>query len=223
MQYEGMVLVDKPAGITSHDAVDFIRKKFKIKKVGHAGTLDPMATGLLVILLGRFTKRSAEFSGYDKEYEARLCLGSVTDTLDKEGTLTEEKDLSLYKQEIENMGKIFESFTGEIEQLPPMFSAKKIGGKKLYEFARKGIVLERKPKKVLIKNLEILNIDLPYVTFRLRCSKGTYVRQLAHDIGEKIGCGAHLDRLRRTKIGPFSIQYALTLDRLEHENILQPS
>ncbi len=219
---DGMLLVDKPPGMTSHDVVDFIRKRFKFKKVGHAGTLDPMATGLLLILLGKFTKKSAEFSFYDKEYDAKLCLGVVTDTCDSEGNIVSRKDISLYGEKIKDIEKIFTFFKGEILQIPPMYSAKKIKGKKLYEFARKGVVLERKPEKVIIKKIEITDITLPYVTFCVRCSKGTYVRQLAHDIGERLGCGAHLAYLRRTAIGPFRIEDAKPLSEISNENILRP-
>lgn len=208
---EGILLVDKPAGITSHDVVDIIRRDSGIKKVGHAGTLDPMATGLLIMLLGSFTKRSIHFSGYDKEYEAALRLGAATDTGDKEGRVIWEKDLSLFEEGLKGLERVFESFKGDISQLPPMFSAKKIKGKKLYELARKGIVVKREPRTVSIKDIKILDISLPEVKFHVRCSKGTYIRQLAHDIGEKIGCGAHLTALRRTKIGPYCLKNAVML------------
>jgi tRNA pseudouridine55 synthase len=217
----GILLVDKPQGWTSHDVVDFVRKKFAFKKVGHAGTLDPMATGLLIILLEKFTKRSGHFSNYDKEYEARLCLGASTDTGDKEGSITQKRDWRLCAKR-EDIEKTFLSFRGEIRQLPPMYSAKKIRGKKLYELARKGITVKREPKAVSIRELKILDSSPPHITFYVRCSKGTYIRQLAHDIGEKIGCGAHLIALRRAKIGPFSVKDALPFDRLSHENILRP-
>ncbi|MCQ9206740.1 MAG: tRNA pseudouridine(55) synthase TruB [Omnitrophica bacterium] len=228
---EGIMLVDKPLGFTSHDIVAIVRRNLNFSKVGHAGTLDPMATGLLIMLLGRFTKKSIYFSNYDKEYEATLRLGVATDSGDKEGKVTEEKDLGPFGEKIKNIEHAFKSFLGEIRQVPPMFSAKKVKGKKLYEFARKGITLKREPKLIVIKDIVILDISLPHVTFRVKCSKGTYVRQLGHDMGEKIGCGAHLVSLRRTKIGPFSVKDALSLDELRspagsrntriHENILQ--
>ena len=228
MQEGGIILIDKPGGLTSHDVVDSIRRNFGFKKVGHAGTLDPMATGLLIILLGKSTKKSLHFSNYDKEYEAELCLGVSTDTGDKEGKILEKKNLNSYADNIKNIEKVFASFRGEIEQVPPMYSAKKVKGKKLYELARKGIVLKREPKKVLIEKIEILNISLPHVTFYVKCSKGTYIRQLAHDIGCVLGPGAHLTSLKRTKIGPYGLEKAFGLDELKpsgkifYENILQP-
>ena len=223
---EGILLINKPTGITSHDVVDKIRRKYEIKKVGHAGTLDPMATGLLIILLGRFTKRSNEFLNCDKAYEGTILLGVNTDTADKEGKITSEKKLDEKKLDQEYLEKIFLSFMGESEQIPPMFSAKKINGKPLYKLARKGIVVKREPKKITITEIRITEIKLPRIKFHVRCSKGTYIRQLAHDIGEKIGCGAHLASLCRTAIGSFELKDAIELDNLNtiellHENILQ--
>ena len=220
---EGILLVDKPSGLTSHDIVDFVRKEFGFKKVGHAGTLDPAATGLLIILIGSFTKRSAFFSGYDKEYEARLRLGVSTDTGDKEGRILEERDWNLYAEDIKNIEETLMAFRGEIRQVPPMYSAKKIKGRKLYEFARMGVVLERRPRLVSIREISVSDVSPPYIDFFVRCSKGTYIRQLAHDIGEMIGCGAHLVSLRRTKIGPFSVGEAVPFANLSYENILQPA
>lgn len=223
----GIILIDKPSGLTSHDVVDSIRKSFRFKKVGHAGTLDPMATGLLIVLLGKSTKKSLHFTNYDKEYEAELCLGISTDTGDKEGKVLERKDLDLYRDNIKDIEKVFASFCGKISQTPPMYSAKKIRGKKLYELARKGAVLKREPKVVSIEEIKILNISLPHVTFYVKCSKGTYIRQLAHDIGEGLGLGAHLTSLKRTKIGPYSVSKAVGLNSVKasenifYENILQ--
>ncbi|UCD55554.1 MAG: tRNA pseudouridine(55) synthase TruB [Candidatus Omnitrophota bacterium] len=227
---EGIILIDKPDGPTSHDIVDFVRKRFRFRKAGHAGTLDPMATGLLIILLGAFTKKSARFSNYDKEYKAVFCLGISTDTGDKEGNIVERKNLDLKNLTVKNIEKVFEHFCGEIRQVPPMYSAKKIKGKKLYELARRGMVLRREPKVVFINEIKLLNVSLPYVTIYVKCSKGTYIRQLAHDIGEKIGCGAHLASLVRTRIGPFDVQDAVPFGQLGagraeeifYENILQP-
>jgi len=224
----GIVLVDKEKGFTSHDVVDLIRRRTKFKKVGHAGTLDPMATGLLIMLLGSFTKRSNQFLNYDKEYDAEICLGVSTDTADSEGKILEEKEVKVNEAEIKD---VFLSFVGEISQVPPMFSAKKVNGKPLYKLARKGIVLERSPKIVSVKRIEINDISLPKVKCSIECSKGTYIRQLAHDIGSKLGCGAHLTDLRRTKIGPFSIENAISSEEFRkqskeensiYENILQP-
>ncbi|MFH1594541.1 MAG: tRNA pseudouridine(55) synthase TruB [Candidatus Omnitrophota bacterium] len=220
----GIVLIDKPHGLTSHDVVDLIRRKLKIRKVGHAGTLDPMATGLLIILLGRYTKKSDTFLNYDKEYVARMMLGVSTDTGDKEGRTIRESDISSYRERIDDMEEVFASFKGSIQQIPPMYSAKKLKGKKLYELARKGIVVERQPRTVQIKDIVMIEDALPHVTFRVRCSKGTYIRQLAHDIGEKVGCGAHLVSLKRTEIGPYGLDAAIPAgsdERVLHENILQ--
>lgn len=218
----GVLLVDKPAGWTSHDVVAFVRKKFAFKKVGHAGTLDPMATGLLIILVEAYTKKSIRFSDYDKDYVARLCLGAESDTGDKEGRITRKRNWRLCAGSMKDVEEGFAFFRGEIHQVPPMYSAKKIKGKKLYELARKGITVKREPKQVSIKELKVLDAALPYVNFYVRCSKGTYIRQLAHDIGEKIGCGAHLVSLRRTKIGPFNIERAAPFDKISYEDILQP-
>jgi tRNA pseudouridine55 synthase len=218
----GIALVDKPEGLTSHDVVDFVRRKFGFKKVGHAGTLDPMATGLLIILLEGFTKRSVHFSNYDKEYEAELCLGARSDTGDREGKITEKKDWRLGVRSAGDVERVFASFRGEIRQVPPMYSAKKIKGKKLYELARKGKTVAREPRAVTIKEIKILDAAFPRVSFYVKCSKGTYIRQLAHDLGEKIGAGAYLAALRRTGVGPFKIRDAVSCDNLSYENILQP-
>ena len=211
----GIVLIDKEKGFTSHDVVDLIRRRTKFKKVGHAGTLDPMATGLLIILLGSFTKRSNQFLNYDKEYDTEICLGISTDTADSEGKALEKKEIKVNEDDIKN---VFLSFVGEIPQVPPMFSAKKVNGKPLYKLARKGIVLERSPKIVSIKRIEIKNISLPKVKCSIECSKGTYIRQLAHDIGDKLGCGAHLTGLRRTKIGHFSLENAVSSEEFRKQS-----
>jgi len=225
----GILLLDKPSGATSHDMVDLVRRKFSYKKVGHAGTLDPMATGLLIILLGAFTKKSSHFSMLDKEYEARLCLGISTDTADRLGKIVEKKDTGFLTNASGRIEEVFKTFAGEIQQVPPMYSAKKIKGKKLYEFARKGIEVAREPKTVFIQEIKITYKAIPFIKFYVKCSKGTYVRQLAHDIGDRIGCGAHLDFLRRTKIGSFAVENALSFEKLKckktltDEDILQLS
>jgi len=223
---EGLLLVNKKEGMTSHDVVDFIRKRFNLRKAGHGGTLDPMATGLLIIMIGRYTKIAQRFLGYDKEYIATMLMGISTDTGDKEGKIISERGAS--QDKLSELEKICDSFKGEIEQVPPMFSAKKVKGKKLYELARRGVTIHREPKKVVIKSIEIKNVSDTSVTIYVKCSKGTYIRQLAHDIGERIGCGAHLTKLERTKIGPFSLENAVTLEELKkmkvisHENLLRP-
>jgi len=209
----GILIVNKPQGMTSHDVVDLMRRHFGLKKVGHAGTLDPMATGVLVMLVGATTKCSQDLSGQEKEYDATLTLGARSDTGDAWGKLeSSSKDIRFNDAEIE---AVFRKFVGDIEQVPPMYSAVKINGKKLYELARKGITVEAPPRKISIKDITISAIALPEVHFRLTCSKGTYVRQLCVDIGEALGCGAYLSRLERTRSGRFHIDAALSVDELK--------
>ena len=213
----GIVVIDKPNGITSHDVVDRIRKKFSMKRVGHAGTLDPLATGVLVLLLGKATKLFEKFVAFDKAYRATMILGTKTVSADTQGEVIEKKDWEyITKEKIE---EVFEKFRGDIEQLPPMVSAVKVGGKKLYELARKGIKVERQPRSVRIDKLEIEEIDFPNVKFYMECSKGTYVRQLADDIGDVLGCGACISQIQRTKVGPFNIEEAVTIEDLNEDNI----
>lgn len=212
---DGILVVDKPQGMTSHDVVDFIRRRFGLEKqrVGHAGTLDPMATGVLVMLVGKFTKFSASFINDDKEYEAALVLGGRSDTGDAWGKITGSGDNLNFKREA--IEGAFKKFLGNIAQTPPIYSAVKFKGKKLYEYARKGISVTRSPRNVFIKKLEILDVSLPEVAFRVTCSKGTYIRQLAVDIGEELGCGAYISRLRRIRSGRFNIDTALGMGELE--------
>jgi tRNA pseudouridine55 synthase len=214
---DGIIVVDKPAGITSFDVVRKIRQKLKIKKVGHCGTLDPLATGILVILLGRHTKLFSSFSNFDKGYLASLKLGLSTDSGDCQGKVLRECDIgdvSLPKVE-----GIFKEFIGEFNQLPPMFSALKYKGKKLYEWARQDIEVPRQRRRVKIYDLQILNSHLPYIDFYVKCSKGTYVRTLVDDIGFRLGCGACLTGLRRVALGPFSIEEAVILDKIDESHI----
>lgn len=209
----GILIIDKPSGMTSHDVVDLIRRRFKIKKVGHAGTLDPIATGVLVMLLGRFTRESARLLNDEKEYVATMVVGAVSDTGDREGKIVRsEHSPSFSRARVE---EVFCGFTGEISQVPPMYSAVKVRGRKMYELARRGMVVARSPRRIVIRSLEIIDCDIPRITFRVACSKGTYVRQLAADIGERLGCGAYLDSLRRIRSGDFTIAKALTLERLK--------
>jgi len=210
----GILLVNKPAGYTSHDIVDIVRKRLGIKKVGHTGTLDPSAEGLLIILVGSYTKLFDKFSSLDKEYWGIMKLGEVTTTGDSEGRVTKRRSY----EDIEE-GRIKEvcsSFQGEILQTPPMVSAKRIGGRRLYKLARRGIVVERPPKKIKIYKLKILKIDKPYVEFYVKCSKGTYIRKLVEDIGEKLGCGAYVVKIKRTAIGPFRIEDAYSLEEVDY-------
>ncbi len=213
---DGILLIDKPSGMTSHDVVDFIRRKFHIKRVGHSGTLDPMATGLLIILLGRATKFSKMFAELDKEYEATLTLGESTDTQDAQGKTVFKSDIEGLDENQINEG--FLRFKGEIEQIPPMVSAIKYKGKRLYELARKNQIVPRQPRKVRIYKLEITKIDLPRVDFHIVCSKGTYIRTLCEDIGKGLGCGGHLSRLIRTRIGPYTLTEAVSLDKVSVDN-----
>jgi len=213
----GFILINKPAGITSHDVVDKLREITKIKRIGHAGTLDPFATGLLILGIGRgFTKKLSAFQKKDKEYIATLRLGAESDTFDREGKIVEKKIEKIpERKEIE---EVLKNFLGEIEQIPPAFSAKKIKGKKLYELARKGIKVEPKPQKVKIYEISILEYKFPYLKIKVKCSSGTYIRSLANDIGKKLGCGAYVEELKRTKIGEFSLKSAVEFSKLTPQN-----
>jgi len=210
---DGILVVDKPQGCTSHDVVDFIRKKFGLKKVGHAGTLDPMATGVLVILIGKYTKSSNSFLSADKEYDATLSLGATSDTGDAWGNITPSKPIPCPGNDL--IEAVFGRFLGPIEQIPPAYSAVKFKGRKLYEFARKGIEVKVEPRKILIKELKTHKMDGSEVSFSVTCSKGTDVRQLCADIGKELGCGAYLSRLRRTRSGEFTVKEVVTLEELK--------
>ncbi len=209
---DGILLFDKPKGWTSHDAVDFVRRIIHQKKVGHAGTLDPMATGLLVLLLGAATKRSQELSGLDKDYSGSMRLGVETDTYDMDGKIISQKDPGPIQEDL--IHGIFKTFQGEQEQIPPAYSAIKKDGKKMYELARKGIVVEIAPRKVRIDELKLTHYASPEVGFFMRCSKGTYVRSVCHAVGKKLGCGAALSVLQRERIGPFHLKDAFTKEAL---------
>ena len=210
---DGILVVDKPRGMTSHDVVDFIRRHFKIEKAGHAGTLDPAATGVLVILIGKATKLSSELTSGDKEYEATLTLGKKTDSGDAEGQVLSESDTSRITEE--DVRGVFKSFEGEIEQVPPMVSALRYKGKRLYELARKGKEVPREPRKVHIKELRIKKVEIPNIDFSVACSKGTYIRKLCDDIGDKLGCGGYLFYLRRVRAGEFTLERSILVDSLK--------
>lgn len=214
---EGILIIDKPENITSHDVVKHIRKLFAIKKVGHAGTLDPMATGILVLLLGKSTRLFSSFSSFDKEYEATLTLGLETETGDRQGKI--KKEFAFEKIDEDRIEKAFKQFVGKIEQVPPMFSALKFKGKKLYELARKGIEVERKPRPISIYSLMLLKFDPPQIDFRVRCSKGTYIRKLAEDIAKALGTRGCLSALRRTVLGPFGIKEAVKLEEINESHV----
>lgn len=209
----GVLLVDKPKEWTSFDVVNFVRSHFNVPKVGHCGTLDPAATGLLVLVLDKFTQLSSKFSGEDKIYEATLQLGLETDSYDADGTIIAQHDWSHVTEE--QLRQALESMVGEQMQVPPMVSAVKRDGKKLYELARQGIEVQRESKPITIFSLDITNCNLPYCDFTLHCSKGTYVRTICSDIGKKLGCGGMLSALRRTQSGKFSIDDAITIDKLK--------
>lgn len=210
--YDGVLLVDKPAGLTSHDVVDRIRREFKFNKVGHCGTLDPNATGLLILVLERATKLQARLMSADKTYEGVMRLGITTDSQDVDGAVLAEKPVPpLTAADIE---EVLAKYRGDIQQVPPMVSAVKHQGQPLYKLARKGKTVEREARLVHIYDLRALGINLPDITFRCACTKGTYVRTLCHDIGEVLGCGAHLASLRRTRSGEFDVKDARTLPEL---------
>ncbi len=209
----GFVVIDKPAGITSHDVVSRVRRILGTRKVGHTGTLDPFATGVLPVAVNDGTKCIPFLNEGSKSYEALLRLGVTTDTLDMTGAVLSESDPARITR-----GQFISSlseFTGAISQIPPMYSAIKRGGQPLYKLARQGVEVERKARDVEIYSLELLSFDLPHVAIRVVCSRGTYVRSLADDIGRRLGCGAALQELRRSASGPFRIEDAVTLAELE--------
>lgn len=208
----GIIIIDKPMGRTSHDMVYVMRKMTGIKKVGHTGTLDPEATGVLPVCIGSATKVADMLTLSDKCYRAELVLGMTTDTQDADGEVLTECAVDCTEDEIRSA---IMSFVGEIEQVPPMYSAIKQNGKKLYELARQGIEVERKKRKVTINSIDILKIDGERVTIDVSCSKGTYIRTLCEDIGLKLHVGAYMNTLRRTKTGPFTIEDSYTLKELE--------
>lgn len=216
---EGVLLIDKPVGCTSHDVVAQIRKKLKIKKVGHAGTLDPNATGLLIILVGKATKISQYLMSLGKAYEGTMKLGEVTNTYDCEGELMQTNPVpELTRDDVE---AVFTQFRGDQYQMPPMFSAKKIDGVPLYKMARKGQEVEREPRFIHISAFTIQRFELPEIGFSVTCSKGTYIRSLAHDVGQKLGPGAHLAQLRRTATDRFQIEDSVPLDELEAMSLVE--
>ncbi|MGK0238709.1 MAG: tRNA pseudouridine55 synthase [Candidatus Pelagisphaera sp.] len=210
---EGVLLIDKPSGLTSHDVVDKVRRKLKMKRIGHAGTLDPLATGLLIILVGKATKLSQYLMSLDKVYEGTITLGVATNTYDAEGEVM--TTIPVPELTMDTVSKTLESFMGDQYQTPPMFSAVKINGQPLYKLARKGQEVEREPRFIRISRFETTRFESPEIDFSLDCTKGTYVRTLASDIGEKLGCGAHLSGLRRTASDRFRIEDSITLEAFQ--------
>ena len=207
---DGALLVDKPAGPTSHDVVDAIRRRFGIKKVGHCGTLDPNATGLLIIVLGRGTKLSEKMMSDDKVYEGTMKFGEATDSYDCDGEITATAPVPPLT--LDQLNEAAAAFVGDQMQTPPMVSAIKKDGVPLYKLARKGIEVVREPRLVHIYNFRFTNYEPPLGRFKVACTKGTYVRSIAHEIGQKLGCGAHLAALRRTAAGKYDVAAATTLE-----------
>lgn len=213
----GFILINKPAKVSSHDVVDQLRKITGIKKIGHAGTLDPFATGLLIMAIGReSTKKISHFVKQNKSYAAKLFLGSTTNTYDNEGLISKKDNFEIPDEE--SVKNVLKEFVGEQEQIPPMFSAKKVGGKKLYDLARKGIEIKREACFINIYNIEFINYNWPFLEISVTCSTGTYIRSLANDIGKKLGCGAYLERLERTAIENFEIKNAYDIIDINKDN-----
>lgn len=214
----GVINLDKAKGITSQEAVTALKQALKVKKAGHAGTLDPIATGVLLVLVGEATKIARFLSDLDKEYVAELKLGERTDTLDADGRVIETKEVPhLTENDIE---QALSRFRGEIRQTPPMYSALKRNGTPLYKLARKGMAVERQERIVNILRLELLRFNTPFLEIKINCSKGTYIRSLADDIGQALGTGAHITALRRTAIGRFKVENAVSLDAISAETLI---
>jgi tRNA pseudouridine55 synthase len=206
---DGAILIDKPAGLTSHDVVDAVRRHFGIKKVGHCGTLDPNATGLLILLLGRGTKLSEKLMAEDKVYEGTIKFGESTDSYDADGRLV--ASMPVMPMTLEQLNEAAAQFVGDLMQTPPMVSAVKKGGVPLYKLARKGLEVEREARLVHLYTFRFAGYQEPLGQFRLACTKGTYVRSIAHELGRKLGCGAHLAALRRVTSGRFDVAQAAPL------------
>lgn len=211
-QEGSMLLINKPYDWTSFDVVGKLRNILKIKKIGHAGTLDPLATGLLIICTGKMTKQIESFMGMEKEYTGTFVIGQTTPSYDLETPVSEKKDITSITSD--QIVIVIKSFIGKISQLPPLHSAIKVGGKRAYKFARKGTTVALKPREVEIHEFEVTGIQLPEVHFRIVCSKGTYIRSLARDVGEALGVGAYLSQLCRTRIGQFHLTDALTIEQV---------
>lgn len=210
-QYCGIIILNKPVGGSSHRCVSIARKALNMKKIGHTGTLDPEASGVLPILVGSATKAADFLVAEDKRYNATILLGTKTDTLDMAGTVIEKNAVNVTEEDVKS---VVSSFVGEIEQIPPMYSAIQVNGERLYNLARQGIDIERKARKITIHSIEIVEIALPYVKISVHCSKGTYIRTLAADIGDALGCGGAVSELCRTASGDFCIENSITPDEL---------
>jgi tRNA pseudouridine55 synthase len=208
-----ILLINKPLDWTSFDVVKKVRNTIRVKKVGHAGTLDPLASGLLILCTGKFTKRIDEIQGQEKEYTGTIRLGEITPSYDRETEVTETCDISHLTEE--DIKAAASSFVGTIEQIPPIYSAVMVDGKRAYDLARKGKSAELKPRTITISAFDITKIEGPELHFRVICTKGTYIRSLAHDLGQKLGCGAHLSSLVRTRIGEYKLEDALTIEDIQ--------
>lgn len=208
-----VILIDKPLHWTSFDVVRKLRSLLQIKKIGHAGTLDPLATGLLIVCTGKFTKKINEYMAQEKEYTGHFTLGAITPTYDLESEPGDFKDIAAITEA--QLHEATKQFTGEIEQFPPIYSAIKRDGVALYELARRGEDVDLKARPIFIKEFSITNIELPVVEFKVLCSTGTYIRSLAHDFGKALGCGAYLSSLRRTAIGEFKVTDAMDMEKFE--------
>lgn len=216
---DGIIIINKPKGYTSHDVVAIVKKKLNVKKVGHTGTLDPNATGVLPLLLNQATKLSKYLIEHDKEYEVTLKLGIKTDTLDAEGNILEERKVEWNADIMPKIEEVLKSFIGKQKQFPPMYSAIKVNGKKLYEYARKGQIVEIKPREIEIYSIDLKNVNKQEneIGFKVHCSKGTYIRSLCEDIAKKLGTIGYMKELNRTKVGRFTLQEAITLEEIEKE------
>jgi len=217
MDSEGILSIDKPAGMTSHDVVQRIRRLSGLRRVGHAGTLDPLATGVLLLCLGRATRLAEYLMHLDKEYEATVRLGQTTDTYDSEGSIVTEKSYAHVTPDL--LSETLPQFQGDIQQKPPMYSAVKKGGQPLYKLARRGLEVERSYRTVTVYTLELLSYESPELRLRISCSSGTYIRSLAHDLGESLGCGGHVAALRRKSVGAFTDGDAIPLETLDSGNL----
>jgi tRNA pseudouridine55 synthase len=219
---DGVILLDKPPAMSSQSAVTAVKRHFKAEKAGHTGTLDPLATGLLPVCLGEATKYSQDLLNADKTYQATLHFGIETDTADADGQIISQKSMT---EPIDDdkarhlIETILPQFVGQINQTPPMYSALKRDGKPLYEYARSGVELEREPRQITIYSIQLLSVSWPYASIEVHCSKGTYIRVLAQDIGQSLGCGAHLHALRRTAVGHLTLDQAITLENLQAETV----
>lgn len=217
MVKSGILLIDKAQGITSHDVVDMVRKKLNMKRIGHAGSLDPLATGLLIILVGEATKQFNRYVNFDKEYIAILRLGAQTDSGDAQGKIIATSDYQQVTEE--GVSAVLKVLEGKIENIPPMVSAIKYKGRPLYVLARKGITVERKARVVNIYQLKLLKFSLPDIEFQIRCSKGTYIRSLGEEIARRLNSVGHITWIRRTAIGPYSVSDAKKIDSFDEDDI----